>query len=672
MRIEAHLAKQAGVNVGIEVRFFKTQRDRAESLRKLVTASRFAGGTDLDDLGIRFRYPLSVDKCREMRVQWGTDVKVHRDLSNWYRKASVEHTQQVARTAQTDAKLTNVPTLYPELNEYLFGDQRVTAAWMANAYRGGGLLADEVGTGKTVGVIGGLVEADINGPTLVVCPKISVKAVWGREFAKHCPDVPVYLCRGSRKSREKAIAAFLADARSFKVLVIVSEMLRVRALVQRGRIEEFFGYEYPDLFDITWACCVVDESHRLLGAMDVVRGNLASEGLRALRFTADRLKLAVSATPFGKGGRVEAMFGTLHWLWPDEFPGKWAWLEKYFEVTTQRVFVRGGGGETKMVKRVGNVLNEESFWAELGPRVLRRTMEEVSPAHRGLKHFYEVLCEMDPKQRVQYTKFSEDAELAVDGGVITTVGVLDYMTRCRQFANGHLRKEGGRVVYTGESGKIDQLLAHLEQLEPNRKVVIGSQYNEFLDVVEERLLKEGYYNEYVGHAGTHPLGGMVRLDGKTSEAKRDAYMHAFQTDPTVKIFLINSQAGGVSITLDAADELHALDEMYPPEANTQFYGRIFRRGRVHHVFYYLYRSLGTIDEAIGTSVAEGHQHQARILDGRRGLEYVRELAQYNEDQGATGLVAFVGGKTHKIRKCRGCGVARNQWHVGYCTWEGDY
>jgi hypothetical protein len=98
-----------------------------------------------------------------------------------------------------------------------------------------------------------------------------------------------------------------------------------------------------------------------------------------------------------------------------------------------------------------------------------------------------------------------------------------------------------------------------------------------------------------------------------------------------RLFLLNSQAGGVSITLDAAEELHQLDRMYPPEANTQLYGRIFRRGRAHEVFYYLYESMGTIDEAITAKTEAGHAEQLRTLDGRRGLEYVRTLAKYNPE-----------------------------------------
>lgn len=609
MRIEAYVKPEAGK---IEVVFAKVSRDRAETIRKQVTASRFAGGTEPG--GLRFLYPLSVDKCREMRAAWGTDLKVHTSLSQWFRLASKERSAQIARTKATDAALPRLAAQYPQLNAWLKGDQRVTAAWVANAYRGGGLLADEVGTGKTAGVVAGLVEANITGPTLIVCPKISVRAVWLKELRAHT-DIPVYACYGARGKREKTILEFLADPSEFKILVVVAEMLRIKAIREKGRIREFIGYEYPGLFEVDWAVVAIDESHKVLGAMDVVKANLAGEGIKALSYAPHRLKLAVSATPFGKGGRTEALFGTLHWLWPDEFTSKWQWLGKYFDVTDEQVFVRGGGGATKTVKRVGNILNEQALWDDLGPRVLRRTMEEVSPDHRGLKNWIEMLCEMEGPQLAQYRRFAKDAELAVDGGIISTVGVLDYLTRARQFANGSLRKEGGRVVYTGFSCKVDRLLAHLEAKASGRKVVIASQYNEFLDAVEARLEAEGY--------------GMYRLDGRTTDRRRQDIMSAFQGTGGHELFLLNTQAGGVSITLDAADELHALDEA-DPDTMTQLFGRIFRRGRVHEVFFYQYRSMGTVDEALGFQNEAKYREQAKLLDGRRGLEYARELAQYKE------------------------------------------
>lgn len=621
MRINAYLAPSA-----IHVEVLAPSYEQADAVRKEVNASKFnRRGTNRDQGIFAFQYPLSVDKCYEMREAWGDALKVHKDLGAWFRVAHAERLAQVKLTMEAkDATLPAVSAQYPKLNAWLKGDQRVTAAWIANAYRGGGLLADEVGTGKTAGVVAGLIEAGITGPTLIVCPKISVRPVWLRELNRHT-EVPVYACYGSRVKREKTIAAFLADPSEFKVLVVVAEMLRVKAVRVRGRIEKFLGYEYPQLFEVGWSACVIDESHKVLGALDVVKANLAGEGIKALRYNPDgRLKLAVSATPFGKGGRTEALFGTLHWLWPDEFTSKWQWLGKYFDIQEKEYFVKGGRGMTKTTRVIGNVLNEEALWRDLGPRVLRRTMEEVSPEHRGLKNWIEMLCEMEGPQLAQYKAFTQDAELAVDGGIIGAVGVLDYLTRSRQFANGELRKEGGRVVYTGFSTKIDRLLEHLGNMQdalgqPMRKVVVASQFNEYLDVVEERLHREGY--------------NTLRIDGKTTERQREAAMNAFQGDTHVnakyRVFLLNTSAGGVSITLDAADELHALDEK-DPDSMTQLFGRIFRRGRVHKVFFYVYRSMGTVDERLGATNAERYAEQAKLLDGRRGLEYAREFAQYKE------------------------------------------
>jgi SNF2 family DNA or RNA helicase len=620
MRIEASLASEAILVTVVHAGGYEA----ANAVRRSVSASRYSRANSARESDVfSFAYPLSVDKCWEMRQAWGDRLKVHRSLGDWYRQAAKERAAQAAITTQADAKLPVLAKAYPAFNKWLKGDQRVTAQWIANAYRGGGVLADEVGTGKTAGVVAGLIEAQLDGPILIVCPRISVKAVWQKEITRHT-DLPVYACKGSRKQRERQVAAFMADPSPRKILVVVIEMLRVKAIRAKGRIEKFLGYEYPELFDVEWSATVVDESQRVLGSSDVVKGNLAGEGLKALSYRPDRLKLAVSATPFGKGGRIEALFGTLHWVWPDEYPSRWAWLAKYFEINEDRVFVRGGGGATKLVRRVGGLrdgMSEGEFWRELGPRVLRRTMEDVSPEHRGLKNYIEVLCEMDTTQAKQYKAFAQDAELAVEGGIITTVGVLDFMTRCRQFANGVLRAEGGRVRYTGESAKLDRLMLHLEGLPADRKIVVSSQYNEMLDAVEKRFDKEGMVEDR----------DYIRLDGSTSERKREDIMNVFQAEGGPSIFLLNGQAGGVSITLDAAEELHALDEMYPPEANTQLYGRIFRRGRAHEVFYYLYRSIGTIDEAIAASVAAGDEAQRRLLDGRRGKDYVRKLAQYNPE-----------------------------------------
>lgn len=648
MKARAYLADEGRVLVEFEPVRSRAEREAAYLMSRRVAAGRWQGRY------ARAHYPLSVDTCQEMRRQWGGDLLVHSDLSAWFRTAAVDRREQASRTKATDAALQVLPSLAPAFHDWLKPDQRVGAEWMAHAYRDAGLLADQGGVGKTPLIVAGLMERQVKGNILIVCPKISVRSVWGKHLRQWCPW-PVYLARGVRAKREKVLADFLEEEADTAVLVIVAEMLRIRAKREKGRLTDFLGYEYEDLFDIDWDAVVLDESHKLLGSMDVVKGNLAAEGLRRLNYSPAPLRLAATATPWGKGGKTESLFGTLHWLWPDEFTSKWRWLPKFFEVEEERVFIRGGGGATKLVKRVGGLkpgVTEQQLWDSLGPRVLRRTMVEVSPQHGGLENWIEVSCEMTGKQLRQYQQFAEHGEIAVEGGIVSATGTLDTFTRARQLASGVLRKEGDKVKFTGESNKVDYLMELLGEkgvLDGTSplKVVVASQFNEFLSVVAQRLEQEGcaYY----------------LLTGSTSETQRDRIMEAFQDgeptrhtdqgrrcrgcrvdyghphkgscrhaakEPGAQVFLLNGRAGGVSITLDAADEMHQLDEMYPPEANSQLYWRIFRRGRVHKVIYYIYRSEGTIDEKIGHNVEDGVAEQVRVLDGRRGLPYARELIRY--------------------------------------------
>lgn len=612
MKARAHLTQEGRILVEFGPVRSRAEKEAAYALSRRVTAGRWQGRS------ATAHYPLSVEKCREMRGQWGGDLLVESQLSEWFRTASLDRREQVALIKAADAELQVLPHIAPEFTAWLKPDQRVGAEWIRYAYRNGGLLADEGGVGKTPTVIAGLMEREVKGNILIVCPKISVRAVWGKELRAWCPW-PVYLARGTREKRQKVIAAYLEDPADTAVLVIVAEMLRVKAKRVKGRLTEMQGYEYPDIFDIDWNAVVLDESHKLLGSMDIVKGNLAGEGLRRLNYAPSPLRLAATGTPWGKGGRPESLFGTLHWLWPDEFTSKWAWLPRHFEINEDRIRIKGGRGQTRIVKRVGGLKDEQALFEDLGPRVLRRTMEEVSPAHAGLKNWQEVSCEIEGKQERQYDEFTLHGELVVDGGIVSATGTLDVFTRSRQMANGVICMRDGKVRFTGESNKIERLMEILDEKgmldgSSRRKAVIASQFNEFLDVLAERLEQ----------AGTPYL----MLTGATSDTKRDKMMAEFQASGGPQLFLLNGRAGGVSITLDAADEMHQLDEMYPPEANQQLHWRIFRRGRVHEVIYYFYRSEGTIDEKIGFNVDEGTQKQLRVLDGRRGLVYARELVRY--------------------------------------------
>lgn len=594
-----------------------------------LTAARQVPGGRWQKAEKVWAYPLAVETCTALRRAYGDALKVLPALSEWYRHAAAEMAAHAALSAAYDADLHRLPEAAPRLAATLRPDQRAGARWIAEGYRGSGLVADKPGLGKTLETIAGVLESGVAGPIIVVCPRLSVRPVWQKEFHKWT-DVPVYAARGTRAQREKVLAAYAADPTETKVLVVVAEMLRIKGERVSGGKYKFLGdYEFPQIFQNEWAWQIVDESHKMFGSLTVAKGNLMGEGLKRLPLRANGRRVAISGTPFGKGGRVIGMFGTLHWLWPDEFTSFWRWADTYFEVTEEQVYIPGGRGATKPVKKIGGLragTGEEEFLRSLGPRILRRTKEEVLP-WLPPKQYIEVLCEMTGEQLKQYKQLDVDAEIETEAGIVTVDSQLAVFTRAKQLANGAITiGASGKVAFTGDSGKVEMLWQKLEDRgilddSGDVKVLVASQFNEFLDIVEAKLI-----------ADEVPYFKMI---GATSDSKRDRMMEDFQGEGGPRVFLLNSKAGGVSITLDAADEVHCLDEMWNPEDNEQLEDRIHRASRNHQVTIYYYRSEGSFDMAIAEDVEGKRIVQYNVLDGRRGVADVRTLIKYNPERDAS-------------------------------------
>lgn len=578
-----------------------------------------------------WRAPASIDVCHMLREEYGDELDIRPSLREWYLANKQDHDRQIAGSAATDAELVRLPTVAPRLFATLRPDQRAGIRWIADTYRQGGLVADKPGLGKTLQVIGGVLEADVRGPILVVAPKISVRSVWQREI-RRWTDEDVFIARGTRAKREAALRRFWEHDpgdKSRKWLVINQDMLRVKRkpndtevkanAKRRGRIE---GFEYPQLFENIWPWSVIvaDESHQLLGSLTVAKSNLKGEGLAKLPTTDSTRRYAMSGTPFGRGGRIHGMFGTLHWLWPDEYTSFWKWADRHFEIEEEYI---GRGKTAKKIVGLRGGQTAEGFMKSLGPRILRRTKEEVLK-DLPPKQYVEVVCEMEPAQKKQYKMLGDDAEISVPGGTIIANGVLAEITRARQIANGVLMKDGDDVHFAGESCKMDALVGKLEERgimdgTGDTKVIVSSRFNDFIhQVIIPRLEKEGV--EY--HL----------LTGATSDKKREAAMEKFQGEGGPRVFILNSKAGGVSITLDAADEVHCIDELDNPEDNEQLEDRAHRASRIHQVTIFYYRTEGTYDVNIANNVEDKRKAQFEVLDGRRGLEDVRKWIKYDATQ----------------------------------------
>lgn len=675
---------------------------------KKVNGGRYFNNMALGGKG--WSYPLSLDACAQLRMAFGDRLRVGNDLADWYHH---EKAQASAHTALATAEDTALSARVPaKLRQWLRGYQRVGAHWIAEGYRGAGIVGDQPGLGKTPETLAALLEAGVNGPVLVVCPKASVRSVWGYEARRHLPRVPAYLCYGKRDRRERVLRRFsnavAKEPNRLRIVVLVAEMLRVklgnpcytykltdpsvaevpgewsedggtfrvsgeaitlgnkiagmclqrlksidgecrlhvsdpRTIQEATGIERSekelvkdlvpVGFEYPILFDRHafggWRWVVLDESHKLLGSLSVVKANLMGRALKLLPYHENHRRYALSGTPFGKGGKVQGMFGTLHWLWPDEFTSYWKWVKEVFD--TEEVTV-GFDRRARVPKTAIKILGPkglgpnaspdqeaaawEGFLRSLGPRILRRTKTEMLKDLEP-KTYVEVVCEMTARQQKQLGELADYAEITTPGGPLIVNGLLALATRSQQLANGALTMNGDKAQFTQESGKLDMLWENLDARgiidgAPGGKLVIASRYNEFLDVIAAMLHKDkvDYY----------------RLDGTVPENKRNALMGQWQGPRRgVRVMLVNVKAGGVSINLDAADEMHMMDEDPDPGVNEQMEDRIHRASRVHKVVIYYYRTRGTVDYVAAHNVEYRRRLQHAVLDGRRGIQDLRAL-----------------------------------------------
>lgn len=674
----------------------------------LAASKRVGGGNFRRTPFAHWHYPLSIDTCKALRASFGDCLRVGNDLAQWYQDEQARVTEHTALSAAENTALgERVPA---KLRTWLRGYQRVGARWLAEGYRGAGLLADEPGLGKTPETLAALLEAAVEGPVLVVCPKASVKSVWGYEARRHLRNVPVYLCRGNRERRERMLRRFSKDVRrqpdKLRIVVVVAEMLRVklgnpcytyklkdpnmhelrgkwstdggtfhvdpklitignkisgmcaqrfksvdgecRLHVSDPRViavamhpedpeeiitihEKELGedkvpvdFEYPILFDRHsfggWRWVILDESHKLLGSLTVTKANLMGRALKLLPYHKNGRRYALSGTPFGKGGKVQGMFGTLHWLWPDEYTSFWKWAKDVFD-TEEKVINRYGKTVTEIIGPKGLARNAsaaeeveawERFLASLGPRILRRKKEEMLKDLEP-KTYVEVVCELSSLQQRQLRELADYAEVTTPQGPLIVNGLLALRTRSQQLANGALTMHsGGKVAFTQDSGKLDALWERLDARgiidgAPGGKLVIASRYNEFLDAIATMLKKDKVV--------------YCRLDGSVPETKRNEIMERWQGNlTTARVMLVNVKAGGVSINLDAADEMHMMDEDPDPGVNQQMEDRIHRASRVHKVVIYYYRTEGTIDYMAAHSVEYRRRLQHAVLDGRRGVE----------------------------------------------------
>lgn len=430
------------------------------------------------------------------------------------------------------------PDPLPDPPHFLRPYQRKGVEWLNHLTRHGcgALLADEMGLGKTLQVLSLLAaQAHPTLPSLVVCPA-SVIPVWKMEAEKFFPGLPIEVLSGSQN--------FNDQRQSLLWIASYTQLRRHRHLLPSTRFH----------------FAILDEAQQIK--------NPDAKVSRACYSIEAERRIALSGTPIENTGfDLWSIFRFL-------MPGFLGSQSQFRELLPGR-----------------DKASTERLRLQIAPFLLRRTKKAVA-RELPSKVEMDIPCPMNEGQRKVYSRLCHEAVRRY--GDPTTgipsedrMHILALFTRLRQICCDPSMAEAPEsgVGHGMESGKTQLWLDRLpEILAGGHKIVVFSQFVRYLDRLKSAL------GDRFSSLPVFELTGQTR--------NREEPVRRFQEHRGAAVFLISLKAGGMGITLHAADYLFLMDPWWNPAVEQQAIDRVHRIGQERPVFVYRMVTQQSIEESV--------------------------------------------------------------------------
>uniref|UniRef100_UPI00383BF73A ATP-dependent DNA helicase DDM1,Lymphoid-specific helicase chimera n=1 Tax=Arabidopsis thaliana TaxID=3702 RepID=UPI00383BF73A len=547
--------------------------------------------------------------------------------------------------------------------------------WLISLWQNGlnGILADQMGLGKTIQTIGFLSHLKgngLDGPYLVIAP-LSTLSNWFNEIARFTPSINAIIYHGDKNQRDELRRKHMPKTVGPKFPIVITSY--EVAMNDAKRILR----HYP------WKYVVIDEGHRLK--------NHKCKLLRELKHLKMDNKLLLTGTPLQNN--LSELWSLLNFILPDIFTSHDE-FESWFDFSEKN---KNEATKEEEEKRRAQVVSK--LHGILRPFILRRMKCDVElslPRKKEIimyatmtdhqKKFQEHLVnntleahlgenairgiELSPTGRpkrrtrksINYSKIDDfpneleklisqiqpevDRERAVvEVNIPVEQGwkgklnnlVIQLRKNCNhpdllqgQIDGSYLYPPVEEIV--GQCGKfrlLERLLVRL--FANNHKVLIFSQWTKLLDIMDYYFSEKGFE--------------VCRIDGSVKLDERRRQIKDFSDEKSsCSIFLLSTRAGGLGINLTAADTCILYDSDWNPQMDLQAMDRCHRIGQTKPVHVYRLSTAQSIETRVlkraysklkleHVVIGQGQFHQERAKSSTP-LEEEDILALLKEDETA--------------------------------------
>lgn len=406
----------------------------------------------------------------------------------------------------------------------------------------------EMGTGKTFVTINVACARAQNGDInamLVICPT-AVIPVWDIEMEAHSPiDYDLHELRsGKAKATEEFI---LSPIEKLKVLVV-----GVEALSQGGAkalVEQFVRCHTT--------MAVLDES-------SFIKTPDAGRTKKAI-FLGSGCKYRVILTGTSITQGLQDLYSQFRFL-------DWKIIGEKSCYTFKNRYCIMGGFESRTI--IGYT-NQDDLLGRVSPRttiIMKSDMMDLPP-----KVYETIHIDPSPQQKKALKELGDPFTMATVVGdkLLEVETVLERMTRYMQIVGGHFpfKEEGNQEImrFPGKNPKMEALLASIEMLPPDTKLIIWARFVPEIEWITEELNKR-YPNEVTNYYGATPREDRKRI------------LEDFQKSTGPRFFISNPSMG-IGITLTAATFTYYYSNTFSLQDRMQSEDRNHRKGQENKVTY---------------------------------------------------------------------------------------